>query len=154
MKCPPLRLPRGTSAEQLSSLDGERLELCAPLTPSQNERDRWQRMEPWRVSRLRESTYLVLLAQARTALGQGIQKPWAQRARVSIVRCSEGTRKADRANVRGGAKEAIDCLHRIGLLPDDADVYVEEGEAEDRPRGHWGDRPGPGTWLIVERLER
>jgi hypothetical protein len=66
---------------------------------------------------------------------------------------------ADTDNVRGGAKDTIDCLllpneYRagIGIIQDDSPKYLVSGTTEDRPRRAWNSLPGPGTWLILRGL--
>jgi hypothetical protein len=36
-------------------------------------------------------------------------------------------------------------------VPDDDPAHLTIGDIEDRPRGHWGNLQGPGTWITLER---
>ena len=153
-----LEMPAGRSLESLVFLVGGTLTLCAPLSPTQNEHQKYSSIRWWNKV-YRRGALTILREQARSVLGVGREQPWAERARLSIVRCSCGTRAADTANVLGGAKELIDCLlvstsrrEGIALVLDDDPAHLTIGTIEDRPRGHWGDRPGPATWLMLERL--
>lgn len=148
-------MPEGEPWELARLEDGgETLRLCVPETPTQNTWDRWHYRDR---GRHREHCLLVLAAEVRPLLGR-FDSPWAREATLDVVRCSRGTIPADRLNVWGGLKAAVDCVllprperPGIGLLVDDGPNHLRAGAIEDRPRGHWGDLPGPGTWLWLRR---
>ncbi len=124
------------------------LRLRLPVTPSQNV---WRDLHFAVKARAREAAYFV----ARTQVGQ-LSEPWAPRALVVVVRCSEATVAADSMNVWGGAKESVDALLAprpkrpgVGLLADDSPRHFVLGGVEDRPRGHYGDLTGPATWVYL-----
>lgn len=138
----------------LSRLDlsGPVLRLRLPVAPSQNV---WRDLHWAEKRRLRAEALTI----ARVQVGQ-LSAPWASRALLAVVRCSEATVRADTANVWGGTKELVDVLLSsrpkrpgVGLLIDDDPAHLVLGGVEDRPRGHWGDLPGPATWIYVVRLD-
>ncbi len=153
-----LEMPAGRSLESLVSLLGGTLTLCAPLSSTQNEHQRYSSIRWWNKV-YRRGALTILREQARVALGVHRPVPWAERAELSITRCSLGTRAADTANVLGGAKELIDCLlvstsrrEGLALVTDDDPEHLSFGAIVDLPRGHWGEMAGPATWLVLKRL--
>lgn len=137
--------------------------LCAPLSPTQNVRDR----QHWSTkNKYRNLAYSILRDQIRRLAGGGYTQPIWNKVILEFVRCSMGTVMADTANIIGGLKSIIDVLQcsrtvqmrktgnlrdypGIGLFKEDSPKYVTLGSIEDRPRGHWKDLPGPGTWVKV-----
>jgi len=151
---------RGTELVPLEKLAGlgadGAIRLVAPLTPTQNA---WG-LRHWSQRRKYRDVCLTLLTvQVMYVLGGRWEPPWAPLALLDVVRCSLGPVAADTGNVIGGMKELIDTLllprprrPGIGLLVDDAPAHLRWGNVEDRPRGHWGDLDGPGTWLWIRRI--
>lgn len=151
-----LRMPVGWPLKHLAWLEGDTLTLCVPMTPTQNTRDRWHFGEK---ARFRDAVLTTVMLEAALALGANYPRPWAQRVELTIIRCSSGTVQADDDGVVGGAKDARDTLllsrpkrPGAGLVVDDGPAHLTIESVEDRPRGHWRDRPGPGTWLILKKI--
>ena len=132
---------------KLCSLVGDTLKICVPLSPTQNVWDRW----PWRKREQYKGACATLVVWQVNRCITGA--PWAQKVRISMVRCSSAYVAADPTNLWSGLKGPIDSAVRSGVIPDDGPDHVELGSAEDRRRGHWGEYQGPGTYLIFERLE-
>jgi len=139
----------------LSSLEGETLVLCAPLTPTKNI---WERMAWPERQRYRRVCMPIIRDQLNRALGIPRPSPWAERIRLDVVRCSMGTRAADPTNLEAGVNPILDLL-RSGssgvmayyLIHDDSAEFVVRGDFVDEPRGSWS-RPGPGTWMLITRM--
>ena len=147
--------PRPIDGERLrllAHIDGETLVLPVPLTCSLN-RLAGQHWATRRRMMRGAAVELLVLAQARSVLGPGYQRPWARRAELAVIRCSTGVVAADDDNVIAGCKKARDALRYAGLIPDDAPRYLTVASIEDRPRGHWGELEGPSTWLRLRRVE-
>lgn len=138
------------------------IEICAPLIPTQNT---WDRLH-WATRRrfAHNVCYPLLRDQVDHLLGRRRVVPWFQKARLSVVRCSNATVKADPFNLTAALKGLIDLLQipalvkannpttGLGLIFDDSSKYLEKGEIKDEPKGHWT-KPGPGTWLIITRIK-
>ncbi len=141
------------------------LVLCLPLTPTQNEHQRWQvskriggRVIHFSKGRHFRSSCLTLAThQVRATLGR-FEPPWAQRVALWVVRC--GPRPCDPTNISAGLKEALDVLlisrtgrPGVGLIPDDSDRYLVNEGSENRSRPNWGPLPGPGTWFFLTKIK-
>lgn len=148
----PWPMPRDYELVDLCELSSDdEAQLCVPLSPTQNELNHWH----YRKRGAYRDACAPLIAWQLQHLGAvgGGGATWARRVRISVVRCSTGTRAADPSNLWAGVKGPIDLLVRSGTFPDDSPAYVELGTVEDRALGHWGELPGPGTYLFVRKLE-
>lgn len=141
-------LPK-TKVAELAWWNGEgqkRCQFCIPLTPVKNV---WLRLH-WTARQRYGKRLVEYINIYRHHLGIK-RRPWADKLLVSAVRCSKATRAADTDGVIVGLEKAIDALVTCGFVQDDSPEFLQLGKIEDRPRGHWGDLAGPGTWLRLQR---
>jgi hypothetical protein len=143
----PIKLPIGKRAEELIRLSGDVVEICLPLSPTKNV---WVRLHPMAQHRYGKQVYDYAWMLSRLVLAP--RDNWADRVRVSTIRCSEGRVQADTANVIAGCEKHYDAIVRAGWVKDDDPKHFELGETQDRTKGKWGDYAGPGTWLRIERI--
>ena len=92
------------------------IKLVYPITPTQNVYDR----QNWRKHHKLSKTMM----QATIAQSRFLKKP-ANRIRIHITRY--GGAKTDPTNVIAGCKSLIDCLIKVGFIPDDNPDHVEIG---------------------------
>lgn len=139
------------------------LRLCAPLTPSQNVYNKWISQKKYRlIRRFRDQTLSHLKLQCLIALGPGYRRPWANKIRLDIIRCSNTYARLDPPNIIGGCKLTIDALQHIygtkkntyvgtGVITDDSENHLELGTVKNVPKNQWDDL-GVGTWLIIHKV--
>jgi hypothetical protein len=157
-------LGRTIPLDELAGLDGHTLRICLPLTPTQNEHQRWKvtkyvKGKPLHFSKgknFRAACLTVATHQVRAVLGR-FEPPWAQLVEMNAIRC--GPRACDPSNVTAGLKEAIDVLlvsrpdrPGVGLVPDDSSKCVRWKGAEAQGPKDWGAGMGPGTWFFITKL--
>lgn len=104
----------------------ERWEFILPLEPpSQNvvAQNKGNHVARRKYKKYRDD--YVLLLQA--AMGQLCIPRATKLRRVVITRLYAGRgQPRDRANIVGGCKPLMDAMHRVGLLVDDSEQYVQD----------------------------
>jgi hypothetical protein len=151
--------------DELAGLDGHSLRICLPLTPTQNEHQRWNvtkyvQGKPLHFSKgkhFRAACLTIATHQVRAALGR-FEPPWAQLVEIRAVRC--GPKACDPSNITAGLKEAIDVLlvtrpdrPGVGLIPDDSEKYVRWKAPQGLSPKDWAHLMGPGTWFFLAKLK-
>lgn len=144
-----------TREHTCSSVDGGTLHLVVPMTPSGNSILSWVRQRSGYLAQHKRDAQMSVWAACLQALGyvpavRG--EPWADRATISIVRCSSSRKRLDDDNVVCGCKYVRDALIHAKVVPDDNPCRLTMVlPLEDRRRGQWGGWHGPATHLIVRR---
>lgn len=141
-----VKLPIADTNQLSKKVSPDKVAFCLPLSPTKNV---WIRMHPMAQLRygkkIKEYAYFF-------AKVLGVKFVWANKIKVDIIRCSEGSTEADIQNVISGVEKHIDALVCAGFIEDDNSKHFELGKVRDLTRSNWGDYLGPGTWLEIERL--
>lgn len=152
---PQILLPSRNITDLFRVYSDGSVEICLPLTPSQNDwrHWHWKKCRRFRRECLSYAEAIKIVSKVKGPIGDPVI--------LSITRCSNATVRADHQNVHGGCKEATDVLLMpkwrrpgIGWIVDDDPSHILLGRVLDKPMGHWGDTPGPGTWFRIEPLRK
>ena len=139
-----------------SSSCGDELHLVVPLTPSGNKIISWSYKQSHSLTIYKRDTVGAVWSAVLMALGlvpAAYGKHWAEKASISIVRCSRSRRAIDDDNLITGCKYARDAVVKAGVVIDDNPGRLRLAmPLEDRPRGHWDGWHGPATHLIIRRI--